>query len=118
MYEVKPDDDSEGFKLRLFDGALRWKVKVTTEKIKISDNEQNDKPFELKPKDGGRTKVVAPGDVELGNVRGANVENAASKTLFTIDGDSASGAFGVLLMERIPLEEQLMLIAELRSRGR
>lgn len=118
MYEIKPAEEGDGFKLRLFDGALRWKVKVTPEKIKISDNEDNDKAFELKPRAGDRTKVFAPEGVELGNIRGSDVENAAGKTLFTIAGDQPSGAFGVLLMERIPQEEKLILIAELRTRNR
>jgi hypothetical protein len=37
LFEVKPNDEG-GFKLRTADGTLRWKVKVTPEKIKISDN--------------------------------------------------------------------------------
>src|SRR5215212_4754859 len=67
-YEVKPNDEG-GFKLRTADGKLLWKVKVTPEKIKISDNEENNNPFELKVRDGDRVKVVAPGEKELGNVR-------------------------------------------------
>ena len=117
MYEVKPAEESDGFKLRLFDGTLRWKVKVT-DKIKISDNNENDKPFELKPREGGRTKVVAPGDVEIGNVRADGIENAAGKTLFKVEGAAPSAACGVLLLDKIPQEEQLILVAELRSRGK
>jgi membrane-associated protease RseP (regulator of RpoE activity) len=122
-YEVKPGDTG-GFKLRTFDGSLLWKVKITPEKIKISNNEQNDNPFELKVREGDRVKVVAPGDRELGNVRfdrakgKTEIENAASKTLFTVDGATPSGAYGVLLLDTIPVTERAILVAEILSRGR
>lgn len=122
-YEVKPDSDSDGFKLRTADGKLRWKVKVTPEKIKISDNEQNDRPFELKAREGDRVKVFAPVDREVGNVRfdraasTTKVEDAAGKTLFRVDKTTKSGAYGVLLFD-IPQAERAILLAEILSRGR
>jgi hypothetical protein len=104
IYEVKPGDDG-GFKLRNPDGSLRWKVKVSPDKIKISDNEKNENPFELKLKEPNRVKVVAPGDRELGNVRfGSNqieVENAGGRVIFTTDATKPSGAYGVLLLDSI-----------------
>jgi len=122
-YEVKPNDDG-GFKLRTADGKLRWKVKITPEKIKISDNEENDHPFELKVHEGDRTKVVGPGEKELGNVRfdraaaSTKVEDAAGKVLYTAAGATPSGAYGVLLLEGIPEVERAILVAEILSRGR
>lgn len=123
MFEVKPDNDSEGFKLRLADGSLRWKVKVAPEKIKISDNEQNANPFELKVREGDRVKVVAPGDREIGNVRldsaGAKTEvEAAGKTVFVVEGSRPSGAYGVLLLDSVPQVQRYIVLAELLSRGR
>ena len=124
MFEVKPDNDSEGFKLRLADGTLRWKVKVSADKIKISDNEQNANPFELKVREGDRVKVVGPGDAEVGNVRldkaGAKteVENAAGKAAFVVEGSRPSGAYGVLLLDAVPQVQRYIVLAELLSRGR
>ena len=124
LFEVKPDDDSDGFKLRNADGSLRWKVKIAPEKIKISDNEQNANPFELKVRDGGRFKVVAPGDRELGNVRfdkaasKIEVETAGGNTLFVVEGSQSSGAYGVLLLDRIPEVQRYIVLAEILSRGR
>lgn len=119
-YEVKSSEG--GFKLRTADGKLRWKVKITPEKIKISDNEENNNPFELKVRDGDRVKVVAPGDRELGNVRFAasktEVENAAGTTRFRIEDPKPAGAFGVLLLDTIPANERAILLAEIFSRGR
>jgi hypothetical protein len=122
-YEVKPGDDG-GFKLRTEGGALLWKVKITGEKIKISNNEQNDHPFELKVREQGRFKVVAPGDRELGNVRfdaGASrveVENASGRKQFEIASAASSAGYGVLLLDGIPSAERFMLLAEIVRRGR
>lgn len=120
-WEIKPGDDG-GFKLRTADGKLRWKVKISADKIKISDNEENANPFELKMRDGGRVKVVAPGDKELGNVRfegsKIEVENAAGQKQFEVAASAASGAYGVLLLDAIPQEERAILVAEILSRGR
>jgi hypothetical protein len=120
-WEVKPGDDG-GFKLRTADGRLRWKVKVAPDKIKISDNEENQNPYELKVREGGRVKVVGPGEKELGNVRFAGtkieVENAAGVKQFEVSATAASGAYGVLLLEAIPAQERAILIAEILARGR
>ena len=121
LFEIKPGD-GDGFKLRTPDGSLRWKVKVAAEKIKISDNNENDQPFELKLKEGGRVKVVAPRDRELGNVRVSGtkleIENAGGTKLYTVDGASPEGAYGVLLLEEIDPVQRYILLAELLSRGK
>jgi len=116
MFEVKPGDD--GFKLRTADGALKWKIKFKDDKIKISDNEENANPFELKKRDGDRIKVVAPGDRELGNVRGKEIEDAAGTKRFSVDGKSGSAGYGVLLLDTIPPPQRYILLAELLSRGK
>ena len=122
LYEIKPDSDSDGFKLRGADGKLRWKVKITPDKIKISDNEGNERPFELNVKDGNRVKVVAPVDREIGNVRYVQnqieVENADGRVIYGTESPKFSGAYGVLLCSAIPMRERYILVAELLSRGR
>ena len=45
--EVKTKD-ADGFKVRTADGKLLWKIKIAADKIKISDNEENQNPFEIK----------------------------------------------------------------------
>jgi hypothetical protein len=124
LFEIKPDADSEGFKLRGPDGKLRWKVKMTPEKIKISDNEENNNPFELKMREGDRLKVVAPGERELGNVRfdraatKTEIETASGATKFVVEGSRPSRAYGVLLLDSIPDVQRYILAAEILSRGR
>ena len=114
LFEIKPSDDDDGFKLRTEDGKLRWKIKIKDAKVKVSDNEENNNPFELKARDGDRVKVVAPGDRELGNVRAGRVEDASGKTLYVVD--ASRGAYGVLLLDSIPEVERYILVAELLAR--
>jgi hypothetical protein len=46
VLEVKPGEGE--FKVRRPDGSLLWKIKMDPNKIKISDNEQNLNPIELR----------------------------------------------------------------------
>ena len=123
-YEIKPAEDGGGFKLRTAAGQLRWKVKVYPDKIKISDNEENKNPFELKVRDGGRVKVMGPGEREVGNVRfdsaasRIEVQNASGAKQFEVASAAASGAYGVLLLDSIPQPERAILVAEILSRKR
>lgn len=123
QFEVKPGEGSD-FKLRGADGSLRWKVKIDADKIRISNNEENDNPFELKVREGDRVKVTAPGDRELGNVRFDRtaskiaVENVAGAKLFTVDAQALSGAWGILLLDAVPDVQRQILIAEILARGR
>ncbi len=116
-YEIKFKD--EGFKLRSPDGKLLWKMKIAEDKIKISDNEENTNPYELKLKEDNRCKVVRD-EVELGNARW----NAETKTMeieseegkFTVSSPVFYSAFGVLLADELVLEQQLIIVAELLVR--
>ena len=46
VYEIKYKSD--GFKLRTASSDLIWKVKLYDNKVKISDNEENLNPYEIK----------------------------------------------------------------------
>jgi len=121
LLEVKPGD-SGGFKVRMPDGTLRWKVKIDADKIKISDNEENRNPFELQPKGDERTKVKAPDGHELGSVRfdsrvsRSKVENASGQELYAIDSAPPSPAYGVLLLDAIPETQRYVMLAEILAR--
>lgn len=114
--EVKPGDN--GFKVRSIDGVLHWKVKIDGDKVKISDNEENKNPFELKMKEPGRVKVVGPGERDLGNVRGKDVEDAGGAVQFRAATGGGTPAYGVLLLKDIPPNEQYVIMAELLARQR
>jgi len=108
--EVKFGDEG-GFKVRTLDGKLLWKVKVTPDKIKVSDNEENKNPYELKIKDA-KVKVYAPGERLLGEVRvrGDHVDVGGK---FRAAGTSADAFYGVELLDGVPPRERAVIFAEL-----
>lgn len=119
--EVKPNDD--GFKVRTPDGNLLWKVKISADKIKISNNEENNNPFELKRKEADRVKVTL-GKTELGEMKfygdrqKVKVKDANERELFESNTNHASTAYGVLLLQTIPETERYIIMAELLARGK
>ncbi|MEP7219866.1 MAG: hypothetical protein ABI876_13170 [Bacteroidota bacterium] len=114
---------SEGshFKLRTTDGKLLWKIKDDGAKIKISNNEENANPYELKR--GDEEISVRENGTEIGKVkfytdRGkVKVKDAAGKELYESNNERQSTMFGVMLMARIPETERYIIMAELASRG-
>jgi hypothetical protein len=118
VVEVKSDADA--FKVRTPDGRLLWKVKLTDDKIKVSDNEENRNPYELKMKED---KVkVEENEQSLGEVKyyadKIKVKDASDKDMFETRSTRRSAAYGVLLMSRISESERYIIMAELLSRGR
>ena len=110
--EVKFGD--EGFKVRTLDGKLLWKVKVTPDKIKVSDNEENKNPYELKIKEA-KVKVYAPGEKLLGEVR-ARADHVEIGDKFRAAGTNAGAFYGVALLDGVPARERAVIFAELASR--
>lgn len=113
-----------GFKVRTADGKLLWKVKISDEKIRVSDNEENLSPWVLKTGYPDKAKILDPSETELGEVRFARgsgpgrIRGTAGEELWTVDGSERPASWGVLLIDRIPRVHQTIIIAELLARGR
>ena len=120
-FEVKPGEN--GFKLRTSDGKLLWKVKLDDDKIKVSDNEENQNPWSLKTKYEDKVKVVDASEKELAEVRfhpdKTKVKGADGTELWECASPRRrSAAFGVLALDRIPEEHRAILMAEILARRR
>lgn len=102
-----------GFKLRKPDGTLLWKIKVKENKVKISDNAENENPYEIKKKEG-RYKVKRM-DKEYGKVTfdGNQVKIKSEKGTYKLESNTDSYAYGVLVIDEIPAEHRMIIIAEL-----
>ena len=111
--EVKYGDEG-GFKVRTLDGKLLWKIKVAPDKIKVSNNEENKNPYELKIKDA-KVKVYAPGERLLGEVRvrGDHVDIGGK---FRAASTRADAFYGVALLDGVPPRERAVILAELATR--
>ncbi|HSE97350.1 MAG TPA: hypothetical protein VLD57_03705 [Blastocatellia bacterium] len=119
--EIKSDADS--FKLRMPDGRLLWKVKLSEDKIKISDNEEGNNPFVLEVKGQDRIKVMK-NEQEIGQVNfyadrsKIKVKTASDQEVFESNTNRFSAMYGVLLMEGIAEPERFIIMSELLARGR
>ncbi|MFS4491825.1 hypothetical protein [Maribacter sp. 2308TA10-17] len=96
VYEVKYKDD--GFKLRTASSDLLWKVKLYDSKVKISDNEENLNPYEIKKMDTGESKL--------------------EKNDMTIERSTTEDARNLVYkIDEIPQDQQEILISELKEKG-
>ena len=118
--EVKARE-TDGFKVRTPDGKLLWKVKVTADKIKISDNEENQNAYELVKKEDGAK--IERNQAKLGEVKfyrdrqKIKVKDAADKEVYDGNTDKYSVAYGVLMLKEISEEMRFIIIAELLARN-
>ncbi|MCS6795816.1 MAG: tetratricopeptide repeat protein [Raineya sp.] len=96
--EVKVKD-SDGFKVRTPDGqTLLWKIKLAGDKIKISDNEENRNPYEIKRKEN--KMKITKNDTEIAELKGKNKFSEA-----------------VMYLTEIPKPQRYIIVAELLMRN-
>ncbi len=112
--------DADGFKVRTSDGTLLWKIKIAADKIKISDNEENQNAFEIKKNADGAK--IERGETKLGEVKfypdkqKIKVKDAADREIFDGNTNIYSTAYGVLALNKIPEDLRLIILAELLAR--
>ncbi len=115
IVEVKYKDD--GFKVRTADGKLLWKVKITDDKIKISDNEESKNPWEIKISESGKAKVKKE-DKDIGKVKLNQSKKEIEASEFVIKADKLSLAYGVLLINEIPERDKFIIMTELIAKDK
>jgi hypothetical protein len=115
--EVKRKSDS----FKLFDESdnLLWKVKIKEDKIKISDNEENQNAFEIVKSSADRCKVRNRSAIELGDVKyypdngKLKVKTAENEEVIITKDSKNAAAPGVVLFSEIPIELRAIIINEL-----
>jgi hypothetical protein len=117
--EIKYKD--EGFKLRNPEGQLRWKVKIDSEKIKISDNEENNNPYEIKENDKQKVKVKR-NDNEVATAKQheggkISIASANGQTQLQYKDGSLKKSLAVLAIEDLPLTDRVIIFYELWEQG-
>jgi hypothetical protein len=119
VVEVK--SDAGGFKLRTPDSKLLWKVKLGTDKIKVSDNEQNANAWEIKTGHPDKAKLVDGAGKEVGEVKFAGkikLKDDAGVERFVVESGAKSAAYAAVLLSNVPEEYRLVIVAELLAKGR
>ncbi len=117
--EIKYKDDA--FKVRRPDGSLLWKVKLYEDKVKISDNEENLNPYEIKKSDSDKAKLKK-NDETLGEIKlrpsDRQIEFTLGSKSYYVEADKLSLAYGALLIEEIPEYIRYIIAVELMAKGK
>lgn len=112
-------DNGPAFKLKTESGELLWKIKIYEDKIKISNNEENLNPYEIKYKSDRKAKLYKNGK-EIGNIKlkeGKNICNISGPESFSIACERLSPSLLVTACSDIPVKLRLVIVTELLSRG-
>jgi len=114
-YEVKGSED--GFKLKNAESKLLWKVKLYPDKIKISDNEENTNPFEVKNKNG--TLEINRNNDKIAKVKINDLKILIDdKEVYKLSQTNQSFVLGILAIDQIPLEQRIFILAEYMFRNK
>ncbi|NJO00427.1 MAG: hypothetical protein HC880_00940 [Bacteroidia bacterium] len=109
---VKQKED--GFKLEDSNEQLLWKVKIKDQKIKISDNAENQGAYEIKSNETGKYKLKASDETQLGEVKFKDGKvTVKGRETFEISAPANHPAYAVLLLQDIPEEERMIILSEL-----
>lgn len=98
VYEIKYKPD--GFKLRTESSKLLWKIKLYDDKIKISDNEENLNPYEIKIINNKEAKLLKD-DIKIARLTFDDAKNNYSPSLL------------VNKISEIPEDQKRIIIDEL-----
>ncbi|TAD93208.1 MAG: hypothetical protein EAY75_01265 [Bacteroidetes bacterium] len=95
------------------DKKLAWKVNILSDKIQLSDNAENNNPFEIRLADNGAYKVFS-NNKQIGEVVcKQGVLTAKGNRRFETLLKANHPAFGLLLLNDVPEEWRMILMAEL-----
>jgi hypothetical protein len=114
-YAVKFTDD--GFKLRDHNEQLLWKIKWYDDKIKVSDNEEMTNAYEIKLRDEGKLKLERNENL-ITEVRLNATDEWLDIESYKVRGVGISLAPGLLLIKDLEEMEKIILMAEIRAKGR
>ncbi|MGM5630823.1 hypothetical protein O2K51_07950 [Apibacter raozihei] len=108
-YEVKFAEGT--FKLKNADSKLLWKIKIYPDKIKISDNEENLNPYEIRNKDGVFEISKEEKVLHTVNISDKHIQ-VDKQNKYEISQPIENFAVGILGIDEIPLEQKLFILME------
>jgi hypothetical protein len=90
--------------------------------VKISDNEENLNPYEIKLSDTPDKAKLKKNEETLGEIKLKSAEKQVEFTVgsksYYVESDKLSLAFGALLIEEIPENIRYIIAAELLAKGK
>jgi len=114
---------ADAFKLVDANEKLLWKVRISADKIKVSDNEDGNNSWEIKTKSADKAELRDQSGAEIGNVKfyadngKLKVKDSTGSEIFVSKDLKFSPAPGVILFKHIPLKHRVAIISELLRLG-
>jgi hypothetical protein len=120
---LRAADRSYGFKIEDANRtAVRWKVRLYPDKIKIADNDNDTAPRRIRTESPEKATLAGPNEEPLGTITfdGKNtvVTNSEGKVRYTKATGKLEPAYAVFLFDRMPTTEKYVVLAELMARDR
>jgi len=120
---LRASDRSYGFKIEDANRtAVRWKVRLYPDKIKIADNDNDTAPRRIRVESPEKATLAGPNEEPLGTITfdGTNtvVTNSEGKVRYTKATGKLEPAYAVFLFDRMPTTEKYVVLAELMARDR
>ncbi|PKV52989.1 hypothetical protein ATE84_5122 [Aquimarina sp. MAR_2010_214] len=112
VYEVK--FKSEGFKLRDKNSELLWKIKIYPDKIKISDNEENENAFEIRRYDD-KIKIKRNEEELYAIQLGSSSVTVNDEILYQLSSNQDNYVYAILAIKEIPEDQKMFILAELST---
>lgn len=120
---IRSRDKDYGFKLvtpKL--DVVQWKVHLYPDKIKIANNDDDRDPSRIRNESPTRATLAGPKDEPLGEIAfdGKNtvVKDNAGAVKYSRQTGKLEPSYGVFLLEKMPIKEKYIVIAELMARNR
>ena len=117
-------DKDAGFKVYDPLEVLVAKVKITPEKIKVSDNEQNDNALVIPRGTRARATLTRDGSgATEGELRRTDdgrvkLKDRGGNDLYTVHDPAAASSLGALAASPLPMDVRAVVFAELEARAR
>ena len=119
----RASDRSYGFKIETGDRSrVLWKIRLYPDKIKISDNDNDEAPRRIRAESPTKATLAGPSEEPLGTITydGGNtvVTNSEGKVRYTKATGKLEPSYAVFLFDRMPMTEKYIVLAELMARNR
>ncbi|HKS25189.1 MAG TPA: hypothetical protein VJZ76_20505 [Thermoanaerobaculia bacterium] len=101
---------------------VQWKVRLYPDKIKIANNDDDRDPLRIRTESPSRATLAGPTEEPLGEIDFDGKNTVAKDTAGTVRYSRQTGklepSYGVFLIDKMPLQEKYITIAELMARNR
>ena len=120
---IRSRDRDYGFRLVTPNlDVVQWKVRLYPDKIKIANNDDDRDPLRIRTESPQRATLAGPKEEPLGEIdfdgKNTVVKDPAGTVRYSRQTGKLEPSYGVFLIDKMPIKEKYIAIAELMARNR